>query len=162
MQSLAKVARDAISRGRLDGSAPDDGLSRRPEGGAPMTVWTGDELARIGAAEEVQVAPLRRDGTQKPVTVWVVRHGDDLYVRSVRGRSGHWFRGVQETHEGRIRAGGAQHDVTFVDAAHDIDDEVDAAYRAKYRRYAGSILNSVLTPEARSTTIKLVPRSTGS
>jgi hypothetical protein len=51
-----------------------------------------------------------------------------------------------------------QQDVTFVDADHDIDDEVDAAYRAKYRRYAGSILNSVLTPEARASTLKLVPR----
>jgi hypothetical protein len=124
-----------------------------------MTAWKSDELGRIGAAEEVQIASLRRDGTpRKPVTVWAVRHGDDLYVRSVRGRTGHWFRGTQERHEGRIRAGGVQQDVTFVDADHDIDDEVDAAYRAKYRRYAGSILNSVLTPEARSTTTKLVPR----
>jgi hypothetical protein len=124
-----------------------------------MTAWKSDELAKIGAAEEVQIAPLRRDGTpRKPVTVWVVPHGDDLYVRSVRGRSGHWFRGTQERHEGRIRGGGVQQDVTFVDADHDIDDEVDAAYRAKYRRYAGSILNSVLTAEARSTTVKLVPR----
>jgi hypothetical protein len=49
-----------------------------------------------------------------------------------------------------------------VDADLDIDDEVDAAYRAIYRRYAGSILNSVLTPQARSTTIKLLPRSTRS
>jgi hypothetical protein len=49
-------------------------------------------------------------------------------------------------------------DVTFVDAAHDIDEAVDAAYRAKYRRCAGSILNNVLTPEARATTIKLVLR----
>ena len=40
--------------------------------------------------------------------------------------------------------------------------EVDAAYRAKYQRYAGSILNSVLTTPARSTTIKLLPRSTRS
>src|SRR5712692_4741590 len=128
-----------------------------------MTAWNSDELVKIGAAEEVQIAPLRRDGTlRKPVTVWVVRHGDDLYVRSVRGRSAHWFRGTQERHEGRIRAGGVQQDVTFVDAGHDIDEEVDAAYRAKYRRYAGSILNSVLTLEARSTMIKIVPRSTGS
>jgi hypothetical protein len=52
--------------------------------------------------------------------------------------------------------------VTFVDADHDIEDEVDAAYRAKYRRYAGRILDSVLTPEARSATVKLVPRSTDS
>jgi hypothetical protein len=124
-----------------------------------MTAWTSEELAKIGAAEEVQIAPLRRDGTpRKPVTVWVVRHGDDIYVRSVRGRNGRWFLGTQERHEGRIGAGGVQQDVTFVDADHAIEDEVDTAYRAKYRRYAGSILNSVLTPEARSTTIKLVPR----
>jgi len=125
-----------------------------------MTPWTSDQLDNVERAEELQIASIRRDGTlRKPVTIWVVRHGDDLYVRSVRGRPAHWFRGTQERHEGRIRAGGVQQDVTFVDADHDIGDEVDAAYRAKYRRYAGSILNSVLTPEARSTTIKLVPRS---
>jgi hypothetical protein len=128
-----------------------------------MSEWTADKLKRIGAAEEVQIASIRPDGTlRKPVTIWVARHGDDLYVRSVRGRSGHWFRGAQERHEGRLRAGGVQQDVTFVDADHDIDDAVDAAYRAKYRRYAGRILNSVLTPEARSSTIRLMPRSTGS
>jgi hypothetical protein len=125
-----------------------------------MTQWTSDQLDKIGAAEEVEIASVRPDGKlRKPVTVWVVRHVDDLYVRSVRGRSGHWFRGTQERHEGWIRAGGALQDIKFVDADHEIDDEVDAVYRAKYRRYAGSILNSVLTPEARSTTIKLVPRS---
>jgi hypothetical protein len=130
---------------------------------APMTAWKSNELATIDAAEEMQIAPLRRDGTPgKPVTVWVVRHGDDLYVRSVRGRNGQWFRSTQERHEGRIQAGRVQQDVTFVDADHGVEDEIDAAYRAKYRRYAGSILNSVLTPEARSTTIKLVPRSTRS
>ena len=126
-----------------------------------MSAWDNEALAKIAAAEEVRIASVRPDGTlRKPVTVWVVRHGDDLYVRSVRGRGGHWFRGTQERHEGRIRAGAVQQDVTFVDAARDIDDEIDAAYRAKYRRYAGSILNSVLTPEARLSTTKIEPRST--
>ncbi len=124
-----------------------------------MTQWTSDQLDKVARAEELQIASVRRDGTLgKLVTVWVVRNGDDLYARSVKGPSAHWFRGTQETHEGRIRAGGVQQDVSFVDAGHDIDNEVDAAYRAKYRRYAGNILNSVLTPEARSTTTKLVPR----
>jgi hypothetical protein len=124
-----------------------------------VTQWTSDQLDKVGKAEELQIASVRRDGTLgKSVTVWVVRHGDDLYVRSVRGRSAQWFRGTQERHEGRIRAGSVQQDVTFVDAGHDIDNEVGAAYRAKYRRYAGNILNSVLTPEARSSTTKLVPR----
>jgi hypothetical protein len=126
-----------------------------------MTQWTSDQLDKFGRAEEVHIASIRRDGSLgNPVTVWVVRDGEDLYVRSVGGRSGHWFRGTQERHEGRISARGVQQDVTFVDADHKIDDEVDAAYRAKYRRYAGSVLNSVLTPEARSTTIKLGPRPT--
>ena len=128
-----------------------------------MTQWTTDQLDRIGRAEEVRIASVRRDGTlRKPVTVWVVRHGDDLYVRSVKGRNGLWFRGAQERHEGRIRTGRDQQDVTLVDADHDSDDEVDAAYRAKYRRYAGRILNTVLTPEARAATMKLVPRSISS
>jgi hypothetical protein len=124
-----------------------------------MKQWTSDQLNKIGRSEEVRITSMRRDDTlRKPVTVWAVRHGDDIYVRSVRGRSGHWFRGTQERQEGRILAGGVQEDVTFVDADHDTDDEVDAAYRTKYRRYAGSILDSVLTPEARSSTLKLVPR----
>ena len=128
-----------------------------------MTQWTSDQLDKLGSAEELQIASVRRDGkVAKPVTIWVARHGDDLYVRSVNGRSAHWFRGTQERHEGRIRAGGVEQDVRFVDAGHDIDVEVDAAYLAKYRRYSGSILNSVLTPDARSTTIKLVPRSISS
>jgi len=125
-----------------------------------MSEWTSEDLTRIGNAEEVQVTSRRGDGTlRKPVTIWVVRDGDSLYVRSVKGPTGAWFRGTQERHEGRIRGGGADQDITFVDADHDIGDKVDAAYRAKYRRYAGSILNSVLTPQARSTTTKLVPRS---
>jgi len=126
-----------------------------------MSAWDNEALDKIAAAEEVRIASVRPDGTlRKPVTVWVVRHGDDLYVRSVGGRGGHWFRGTQERHEGRIRAGAVQQDVTFVDAARDLDDEIDTAYRAKYRRYAGSILNSVLTPEARLSTTKIEPRST--
>jgi hypothetical protein len=125
-----------------------------------MNTWTSDELSKIGGAEEVQVTSLRRDGTpRKPVTVWAVRDGDNVYLRSVKGPTGAWFRGAQDRHEGRIRAGGVEKDVTFVDADHQVNDKVDAAYRAKYRRYAGGILNSVLTPESRSATLKLVPRS---
>jgi len=125
-----------------------------------MTTWTSDELTKIGAAEELEIASRRRDGTlRKPVTIWVVRHGDSLYVRSVNGRTGAWFRGTQVRHEGHIKAGGVDKDVTFVDADHDIEDQIDAAYRTKYRRYAASIIGHIVSPEARSTTIKLVPRS---
>ena len=124
-----------------------------------MTGWTSDELTKIGAADELEIASLRRDGTLRdPTTIWVVRLGDDLYVRSVNGRTAAWFRGTRVRHEGRIRAGGVEKDVTFVDADHDIDDQIDAAYRTKYRSYATSIVDTVVSPEARSATTKLVPR----
>ena len=113
-----------------------------------MTTWTSEELNKIGQAEELQIASLRRDGTlRKPVTIWVVRLGDDLYVRSVNGRNGAWFRGTQVRHEGHIQAGGVDKDVTFVEEADPaIHDQIDAAYRTKYRRYAASIVNTVLSP----------------
>ena len=124
-----------------------------------MTAWTSDELSKIGAAEELQIASVRRDGTlRNPVTIWVVRHGDDLYVRSVNGRTAAWFRGTQVRHEGHIHAGGVDRDVIFVDADHDIDDDLDAAYRTKYHRYAASIISHIVSPEARSATIKIVKK----
>jgi len=129
-----------------------------------MTTWTSDELLKIGTAEELKIASLRRDGTlRNPVTIWVVRLGDDLYVRSVYGRTSAWFRGMQAWHEGHVQAGGVEKDVSFVEEAGlEINDQIDAAYRTKYRRYAASIISTIVSPEARSATIKLVPRLTGS
>ncbi len=123
-----------------------------------MANWTKDELTKIGSAEELEIQSLRRDGSlRNPVTIWVVRLGDDLYVRAVNGRTGAWFRGTQVRRQGRIQAGGVEKDVTFEDADPGLNDQIDAAYRAKYRRYAANIVNSILTPQARASTIKLVP-----
>ena len=124
-----------------------------------MTKWTADELASIENADELQIAFQRPDGTlAAPRTIWVVRDGDDLYVRSVKGRTSGWFRGIQASHKGHVEAGGVSKDVTFVDADQGVGTELDSAYRTKYRRYAASIVNSELTPQARSAAIKLVPR----
>jgi len=124
-----------------------------------MAIWKADELTRIGGAEEVQIEVRGRGAKpRRPVTIWVVRSGDDLFIRSVRGARGAWFRAVQATHEGRISGGGVTKDVVFEEAGPSVNDQVDAAYRTKYRRYAGRILNSCLTPEARSTTLRIVPR----
>ena len=83
-----------------------------------MTTWTRDELNKIRNAEELQIASLRRDGTlRKPVTIWVVRVGNHLYIRAYKGCTGLWLRGTQERHEEHIRAGGIVKDVTFVDEA---------------------------------------------
>jgi hypothetical protein len=127
-----------------------------------MTAWTSDELAKIEAADELQIATRRHDGTlRNPVIIWVVRYGDDLYVRSVNGRTASWFRGAQDRHEAHIHAGGVDKDVLLVEKD-DMNDEIDAAYRTKYRRYAASIVESMVRPEVRAATFKLIPRPTSS
>ncbi|MEZ4727106.1 MAG: DUF2255 family protein [Caldilineaceae bacterium] len=125
-----------------------------------MSTWTSEELNKIENAEELRIASLRSDGSlRKWVTIWVVRRGDELYVRSVNGRTSAWFRGVQTRHEGRIQAGGVEKDVTFVEEADAaLNDQIDDVYRTKYRRYAASIIDSINSPQARAATIKLVPR----
>jgi len=124
-----------------------------------VSTWTSEVLERIAAAEELQLASARRDGTlRKPVTIWVVRHGDDLYVRSVNGRTSYWFQGVQDRHEGRISAGGVDKDVLFVEVD-TLESEIDAAYRSKYGgRYPASVVDPTVRPEARAATLRLVPR----
>lgn len=123
-----------------------------------MTEWTTEELAEIEAADQLEIASLRCDGTLRDPVTWVVCLGDDLYVRSVNGRNGAWFRDTQVRHEGRIRAGGVAKDITFIDGDRDIEDEIDNAYRTKYRRNGPSIVGSVVTSEARSATRRLLPR----
>ena len=124
-----------------------------------MTAWTSDELARIGTATELEIASTRRDGTlRKPRTIWVVRVDDNLYVRSMYGRTGGWFPATQDRHQGHISAGGVDKDVTFADADPTVNDAIDAVYREKYRRYGERIIGGVVNPGARAATIKLVPR----
>jgi hypothetical protein len=123
-----------------------------------MPAWTSEELTRIGTATELQIASRRRDGTLgKPRTIWVVRVGDDLYVRSMHGRTGGWFPGTQVRREGHVQADGVERDVTFADADPALHDQIDAAYRDKYRRYGERIIGGVVNLEARAATIKLVP-----
>ena len=124
-----------------------------------MTAWTREELDKIATADELELASLRLDATlQGPVTMWVVRQGDDLFVRSMNGLKGAWYRGTQTRHQGNIRAGGVEKDVTFVDASLDLGDQIDAAYRNKYRGYGAGYIDPIVSPEARRATIKLVPR----
>jgi hypothetical protein len=126
-----------------------------------MSTWASDELRKIGAAEELELASVRRDGTLgNAVTIWVVQVGDDLYVRSWKGNDGAWFRATQARHAGHIKAGRVGQDVSFVpeaDAA--INDQIDAEYRQKYRQHGARYVDAMVAPTARATTIKLVPQS---
>lgn len=120
--------------------------------------WTSDELQRIGGATELQISSTRPDGSLRPyVTIWVVRAGDDLYVRSAYGAANGWYRRAQAAGTGRIRAGGVVRDVTFAEADPDAYAGIDRAYHAKYDRYGPQIVGSVVGPQVGPLTIRLLP-----
>jgi hypothetical protein len=122
--------------------------------------WTTDELDRIGDADELHIASRRAHGTLgRPLPIWVVRVGDELYVRSWRGDDGSWYRAAQGSGQGRISARGVERDVAFNPAGEEVNDAVDDAYRQKYGRYTGYI-EPMIAPQARATTLRLVPRET--
>ena len=124
-----------------------------------MSDWTIDELTRLGRADELGIASRRPDGSLRPfVTIWFVRLGDDIFVRSAYGHDNPWFQRALASREGRIRAGGVERDVAFEDAGADVDEDLPAAYHAKYDRYGPRIVGTVVSPEAARSTLKLVPR----
>jgi hypothetical protein len=120
--------------------------------------WTDEELEAIGGADELAVAPVRRDGTPRPSTsIWVVLTGDQLHVRSYRGEAAGWFRAAQRSHRGHIRAGGVDQDVTFERTGTAERDLVDAGYRDKYGRRGTSYVDAMTSDAAAGTTLRLVP-----
>ena len=124
-----------------------------------MNTWTADELDRIGNASELRLASRRGDGSLRPyVTMWVVRTGDGLYVRSAYGPDNPWYRRATASGTGRIQASGIETDVSFASAGQAVQGDIDAAYHAKYGQYGPAIVGSVTGPAAHQVTIRLVPR----
>ncbi len=111
-----------------------------------MTAFTPDDLARIGGAEELQISSHRDDGSLRPyITIWVVRSGDGLFVRSAAGEGNGWYRRALASGTGSVKAGGVERAVSFErvdDAA--LNTAIDAAYHQKYDRYGPRIVGSVV------------------
>ena len=124
----------------------------------PAGRWTDEELARIGSADELEIASRRRDGTlRRFVRIWAVRHGHDIYVRSAYGPENGWYVRVLESGHGRIRAGGVECDVSVERGDSSLDAGIDDAYHAKYDRYGPRIVGTVVGPDAARTTLRLIP-----
>ena len=124
-----------------------------------MSNWTAGELDAIGASDELQIAALRPDGSLRSyTTIWVVRVGEDLYVRSYRGRDVTWFQSALRRSEGRIQAAGIDRDVTFSEPDRADHAAIDQAYTDKYARYGSTYIDPMISPGARAATLRLTPR----
>lgn len=124
-----------------------------------MAAWTAEELERIGSAEELRISSRRRDGSfSRPVIIWVVRVGDDLFVRTAYGPDNPWYVNARRRGRGRIAAGGVEREVEFADAADADAVAIDAAYHAKYDPISSPrIVATVVGEKVQALTLRLVP-----
>ena len=104
---------------------------------------------------------MRRNGAlRRPTPIWIVRAGDDLYVRAANEGNKGWHGVARTSRQARISTTGFEREVSIEDADGAVLDQVDAAYRQKYSRYA-SIVDSITDAEHRATTLRLIPREAG-
>lgn len=127
-----------------------------------MSGWGPDELERIDAAEELEVATRRADGSlRRSVPIWVVRVGDAVLVRTWYRRETGWFGRAVASGEARVRVPGLELDVTVEDLGAGpsaLRTEVDAAYEAKYGRYGAATTDRMVSDDAAAATLRLSPR----
>ena len=99
-----------------------------------MAAWQKEDLEKIAAADDLHIAPLRRDGVTygTPTWIWSVAVGDDLYVRAYNGQKSRWYEAALKQKSGRIIAAGMTKDVAFEPVEGSLNDRIDEAYRAKY------------------------------
>jgi len=125
------------------------------------STWKPETLAALGDALEVDVTPFGPDGSRRPSrTIWSIRVGDELYVRSWKGPGAVWFRDALATHQGEIAVtgGGASQRVTFeeVDAAAPVQTQISATYLTKYA--ADGYASAMNEQGPLDSTLRLLPR----
>jgi hypothetical protein len=123
-----------------------------------MTKWPGDELLKIVDADDLHVSPLRADGTTPgtPTWIWCVAVDGELFVRAYHGQASRWYQAALARKSGRIVAAGVNRQVTFERVSgRELDDAIDAAYRAKYAK--SPYLQHMVGASARSATVRIAP-----
>jgi len=94
---------------------------------------TAEGLQHLADVEEIRIGFRRPDGSTRSVPIWVVQVGDKIYVRSVRGPKGGWYRRLRANPDGEVRDGEHRHPVRaepVTDAS--TIDQVTRAYESKY------------------------------
>jgi hypothetical protein len=123
-----------------------------------MATWSKDELRRIADADDLHIAPFREDRVtyRTPTWIWSVVVGAALYVRAYNGRESRWYQAAPRQKAGRIKAAGVTREVAFEPADGPVNDQIDEAYRVKYR--GSPYLGPMIGARARSATVEVISR----
>jgi hypothetical protein len=118
-----------------------------------------ETLRLLDDTEEVRIETRRDpDSPEHRTIIWVVVVEGEVFVRSVRGQRGRWYREISSNPEGALHM---EEDRIPVQAAPATDeatvDAVSAAFRSKYQQSSPASTEAMVRPETLPTTLKLSP-----
>jgi hypothetical protein len=118
-----------------------------------------ETLRLLDETQEVDIETRQEEGSPTHRTVvWVVVMSGEVFVRSVRGPKGRWYREISANPTGALPAGGQRIPVRAALATDGpTTDAVSDAYRSKYEREWPGPTAAMVRAEALPTTLKLSP-----
>jgi len=115
-----------------------------------------ETLSLLGRTGEVRILTQPRSGPERRTTIWVVVDGDEVFVRSVRGPRGRWYRDLEANPSGALLVAGYR--IDFRAVATPDPAAIARASEALERKYVGGpATRSMLQPETLPTTLRLDP-----
>ena len=121
--------------------------------------FDAETLELLDETKEVKIET-RRDA-ESPVhrrIIWVVVVEGEVFVRSVRGRKGRWYREISSNPEGALLVRGNRIPVHSTPATDDTTvDAVSDALKSKYEEAWPGPTAAMVRPEVLPTTLKLSP-----
>jgi hypothetical protein len=116
---------------------------------------TDEQLQEIAVTEEVLIETNGERGPKRTI-IWVVVEGGEVFVRSVMGENGHWYRRAVADTEVSLIVRGEQHKFRAVPA--NDDDSVERASNGLRAKYSpGRSLDAMIRDEVLATTLRLDP-----
>jgi hypothetical protein len=121
--------------------------------------FDNETLSLLDETMEVRIETRRdADSPEHRTIIWVVVVENEVFVRSVRGQKGRWYREISSNPEGALHV---ENNRIPVRATHATDDTtveaVSDAIRSKYEATSPSSTTSMVRPNTLPTTLKLSP-----
>jgi hypothetical protein len=127
-----------------------------------VATFPSDVIADLAEREEIQLqtaAPSRPGGTRKTI-IWVMVDGKDVFVRSVRGEQGRWYRELLVEPKAVVHfRGKPKREPVRVRAVRASDPKsIERCSRALVSKYTGIPgLKEMLEEDTLPTTVRLEP-----
>jgi hypothetical protein len=112
-------------------------------------------LDRIATAREVLIETRDGEKTRRTI-IWVVVDNGDVFVRSVRGPAGRWYRRALTDPEVALVVAGDRYRFTASPATdEDSVSRTSEGFKLKYGK--GRSVDAMVVPEVLDTTLRLIP-----